>query len=129
MRGHPDAEDLVQEVFIRLARQEDLDAVGHLDGYVFQIAANVLRDRARRQAVRAEPPTPEDFDPADEAGFSPERVLLAREALERMITALYELPEMTRMIFAQYHFDEVAQVEIARRLGMSLSTVEKHMAK
>jgi RNA polymerase sigma factor (sigma-70 family) len=129
LRGGADADDLVQEVFIRLARQEDLEAVDHLDGYVFQIAANVLRDRARRLAVRAEPPTPPAFDAIDEAGFSPERVLLGREALERMIAALYELPEKTRMVFSQYHFDGTAQVEIARRLGMSVSTVEKHMAR
>lgn len=129
LRHAHDAEDLVHEVFVRLTRQQDLEAIDHLDGYVFQTAANVLRDRARRLAVRAEPALAQDFDPVDEAGFSPERVLLGREAVERLIAALHELPEMTRVVFAQYHFDSVPQVELARRLGLSLSTVEKHMAR
>ena len=40
-----------------------------------------------------------------------------------------ELPEPARMVFSQYHFDGVAQVEISRRLGLSVSTVEKHMGR
>jgi RNA polymerase sigma factor (sigma-70 family) len=129
LRRGPDAEDLVQEVFIRLARQQDLAGIEHLDGYVFQTAANVLRDRARREAVRAEPHMPEAFDPIDDAGFSPERVLIGRQGVQRLISALHELPETTRVVFTQYHLDSVPQVEIARRLRLSLSTVEKHMAR
>ncbi len=129
LRHGSDAEDLVQEVFIRLARQQDLEVIEHLDGYVFQTAANVLRDRVRRLSVRAEPQVAEDFDPIDEAGFSPERVLIGRQAIERLIAALHELPETTRVVFTQYHLDSVPQVEIARRLNLSLSTVEKHMAR
>lgn len=124
-----DADDLVQDVVSRLAGQ-DLAAIENVQGYVFQIAANVLRDKARRAGVRQiMTPTPEDFDIEDEAGFSPERILQSRQALQIMVAALYELPEAVRMVFSQYHFDGVAQVEIARRMGLSLSTVEKHMAK
>jgi RNA polymerase sigma-70 factor (ECF subfamily) len=54
---------------------------------------------------------------------------LGREAVERLIAALHELPETTRIVFTQYHFDNVPQVEVARRMGLSLSTVEKHMAR
>jgi RNA polymerase sigma-70 factor (ECF subfamily) len=129
LRAASDAEDLVQDVFVRLARHEDLASVDHLHGYIFQIAANVLRDRVRRGTVRAEPALPDDYQPVDEAGFSPERVLLGKESAERLISALYELPEKCRMVFSQYHFDGVAQVEIARRLNLSLSTVEKQMQR
>lgn len=127
---HPeDADDLVQDVFSRLAGQ-DLATIANIQGYVFQVAANVLRDRARRASVRSiVTATPEGFDVEDEAGFSPERILQSREALQIMIAALYELPDIVRIVFSQYHFDGVAQVEIARRMGLSLSTVEKHMAK
>lgn len=124
-----DADDLVQDVFSRLAAQ-DLAAIANVQGYVFQIAANVLRDKARRASVRSiMTRAPDDFDVEDEAGFSPERILQSREALQIMVAALYELPEQVRMVFSHYHFDGVAQVEIARRMSLSLSTVEKHMAK
>ncbi|MEN9931734.1 MAG: hypothetical protein RIS17_307 [Pseudomonadota bacterium] len=124
-----EADDLVQDVFSRLAAR-DLAAIENIQGYVFQIAANVLRDRARRAGVRrimAE--VPNDHEIIDEAGFSPEQILQSREALQMMVDALYELPEAVRSVFSQYHFDGVAQVEISRRMELSLSTVEKHMAK
>ncbi|AJP72082.1 RNA polymerase sigma factor [Sphingomonas hengshuiensis] len=124
-----DADDLVQDVFSRLAAQ-DLAKIANIQGYVFQVASNVLRDRARRASVRGiVSRVPDGFDVEDEAAFSPERILQSREAVQMMISALYELPETVRMVFSHYHFDGVAQVEIARRMGLSLSTVEKHMAK
>ncbi|WP_188946535.1 RNA polymerase sigma factor, partial [Polymorphobacter multimanifer] len=93
-----DANDLVQDVFSRLAAK-DLDDILNLHGYVFQIAANVLRDRARRAGVRRiMMEAPEDFDIEDEAGFSPERILQSREALQLMVKALYELPEGHRQV-------------------------------
>ncbi len=124
-----DAEDLVHDVVARLAGQ-DLAAIENLQGYIFQVAANVVRDKARRASVRRIiTETPEDFDAPDEASFSPERILQSKQALQIMVAALYDLPEPIRVVFSQYHFDGIAQVEIARRMGLSLSTVEKHMSK
>jgi RNA polymerase sigma-70 factor (ECF subfamily) len=130
LRNNADPEDLVQEVFVRLVRHSNLNSIAHIGGYVFQIAANVLRDYARRRAVRAVENGPislaeEEF----EGGFPPERVLMARESLELLVAALYELPERTRVIFSLYHFESVPQIEISRRLGLPLSTVEKHMSR
>jgi RNA polymerase sigma-70 factor (ECF subfamily) len=124
-----EANDLVQDVFSRLAAQ-DLNAIDNIQGYIFKIAANVVRDRARRAGVRQiMTEAPDDVDLLDQTGFSPERLLQSREALQVLIKALYELPGPVRSVFSAYHFDGVAQVEISRRLGLSLSTVEKHMAK
>lgn len=130
LRCSPDPDDLVQEVFVRLLRQGNIQGIGHLDGYVFQVAANVLRDHARRSLVRVEELRHAQLEDHDIAGgFSPERLLLGREALEQLIEALHELPETTRIIFSLYHFESVAQVDIARQLGMPLSTLEKHMSR
>jgi RNA polymerase sigma factor (sigma-70 family) len=129
VRADEDADDLVQDVFSRLAGR-DLANIANIQGYIFQVAANVLRDKARRASVRGiMTRAPDGFDIEDEAGFSPERILLSKEALQIMVAAIYELPEQVRIVFSHYHFDGVAQVEIARRMGLSLSTVEKHMAK
>jgi len=130
LRHSPDPDDLVQEVFVRLVRQGNMNAVQHLDGYVFQIAANVLRDHARRWSIRAEEARAVQIEEVDpEGGFSPERVLLGKEALEQLIGALQEMPEKTQIIFALYHFETVPQVDIARRLKIPISTVEKHMSR
>src|SRR5690606_6526886 len=100
-----DADDLVQDVFSRMAGR-DLAAIANIQGYVFQVAANVLRDRARRASVRSIlTAVPDDFDVVDEASFSPERILQSREAIRILVAALYELPEMVRIVFSHYHFD------------------------
>jgi RNA polymerase sigma factor (sigma-70 family) len=130
LRDRPDSDDLVQEVFVRLTRQGQLESIEHLEAYVFQVAANVLRDHARRWSVRFEESHAGELNDSEiEGGFSPERVLLGKESVERLIAGLFELPEKTRVIFSLYHFDSVSQVEIARRLSMSISTVEKHMSR
>jgi RNA polymerase sigma-70 factor (ECF subfamily) len=130
LKAGADPDDLVQEVFVRLARQGHAETIQHLDGYVFQVAANVLRDYLRRCAVRAHELNHVQLaDQELEGGFSPERVLLGQEAVEHLIAALHQLPEKTQAIFALYHFESVPQVEIAQRLHMPLSTVEKHMAR
>ena len=61
--------------------------------------------------------------------FSPERILLGREAYARMVEALQELPERARTIFVLNRFEELSAGEIARRLGVSVSTVEKDMMR
>ena len=124
-----DREDLVQEVFLRLARQ-DLTAIANVEGYLFQAAANVLKDwrrRGARRAADAHEPVEEDL-PA-EVDFSPERVLLGKDAVAELIAALEALPERTRAVFLLYHFDQLPQAEIARRLGIAVRTVENNMAK
>jgi RNA polymerase sigma factor (sigma-70 family) len=124
-----DPEDLVQEVFLRLARQ-DLTAIANVEGYLFQAAANVLKDwrrRGVRHAADAHEPASEEL-PA-EVDFSPERVLLGKDAVSALIAALEMLPERTRAVFLLYHFDQLPQAEIARRLGIAVRTVENNMAK
>ena len=52
IRNFSEAEDLTQEVLLRVAQKSETLDTGRPDAYVFQIAANLLRDRARRTNVR-----------------------------------------------------------------------------
>jgi RNA polymerase sigma factor (sigma-70 family) len=125
-----DVDDLVQEVFIRLVRQAAIESVQQIDSYVFQTAANVIRDRARRQAARHH----REHDELSESDLptndlSPERVLLGAEELERVIAALQELSESTRQVFVLRRYEGMRHEEIATHLGMSVSGVRFHMEK
>ena len=124
-----DPDDLVQEVFVRLARRADLATIERVDGYLFQTAATVLADRYRKDSRK--PEIAESFEEESHglAVLTPERVLMDRQSLNELIQGLYALPERTRHIFALYHFEHVRQKEIAARLEMPISTVEKHMAR
>lgn len=130
IREQYDVDDLVQEVFIRLVHRSTPDRIGHLEGYVFQTAANIIRDRARRQAARryAEHESLEDADlPPDQR--SPERVLHDRQQLERAIAALQELAPRTRQVFVLRRHENMAHGEIARHLGMTVHGVRFHLLR
>jgi RNA polymerase sigma factor (sigma-70 family) len=123
-------DDLVQEVFIRLARRSGFHNIEHIEGYVFQTAANVIRDRLRRRAVRrvGEHDTLETSDlPADD--LSPERVLQSRQLLDRAIRALQELPARTRHVFVLRRYEGMKQEEIAAHLHISVSGVRLHLQR
>lgn len=125
-----EAEDLAQEVFERLARQSDLRKLERLDGYVFTVATNLLRDRARKRvahAADAHVPLDSIADFSEE--ITPERVLQGRDAVNRFLAALAELPERTRTVLVLRRYEGLEFKEIARRLGISVSAVEKHMLR
>lgn len=125
-----DAEDLVQDVFVRLARRGELATIRQVEGYLFQTAANVLTDRLRSRASRRREDhvAYREVDHAREDS-SPDVVLMGRQALAQLVAALGELPERRRAVFVLHRFDGLRYGEIARRLGISLSSVEKHMIK
>lgn len=125
-----EVDDLVQEVFARIVARDSDEPIGHLSGFVFQIASNVLADRGRRRFARRAD-AHEAFDPdrhADE-DFDPHRILAGKEELRAATEALLCLPPRTRVIFVLYRLEGMKAREVASRLGISVSAVEKHMLK
>ena len=130
IRESYDIDDLVQEVFIRLAHRPNFDNIEYLEGYVFQVAANVIRDRVRRRAVRhaSEHDSLENCElPTND--FSPERVLQGRQLLDRALGALLELPARTRNVFVLRVYEGMKQEEIAASLQISVETVRFHLRR
>ena len=72
---------------------------------------------------------PEGYAPGLVEDVSPERVLLARETLAEVLGALAELEDRTRDIFILSRLENLPQREIAALYGISVSAVEKHVAK
>jgi RNA polymerase sigma-70 factor (ECF subfamily) len=124
----PDAEDMTQEVFLRITRLGGAREIWQPAGFLFQTAANVMRDRLRRDAVRHrnEHVCYDDVDAGDEAP-SEEAVYEEREALSRFIAALEELTPKCRMVFLLHKYEDLSYSDIARRLEVSVSAIEKHM--
>lgn len=129
----PEIEDLVQEVFLRLAGGGEISAPGDRAGaYLFKTAANLLRDRQRRLAARAggaHEPYEEELHGSVRETSGPERALLSTQLVEQLVAALHELPERTRSVFTLYHLDDLSHAEISRQLGIAVSTIEKHMGR
>lgn len=125
-----DADDYVQEVFLRLSARENVSKLDRPEGYIFQTAANLLRDRARR-VMRSSANKHEHFveDAHGHEEISPERVLMGKQDVDAFAEALAALPARTRTVFLLRRLEKMRYGEIARRLGISVSAVEKHMAK
>lgn len=131
VRDQADVEDLVQEVFLRLVGRIDGGPIEKVEQYLFQTAANVLRDRGRRSLVR-ETDAHESFDEVvheASAEITPERVLLGKESVALVVAALRQLPERTRDIFVLRAMEQRKYADIATMLCISTRAVEMHMAK
>jgi RNA polymerase sigma-70 factor (ECF subfamily) len=130
IRDPADVEDLVQEVFTRIAARDSTERVEHLAGYVLKTARAVLTDRARRRAShQADMHVPLNDDTPGDEEIDPERVLIGKEELRSATAALLSLPERTRTVFILRRLEGYRHKEIAKRLGISVSAVEKHMVR
>lgn len=134
--GKPhDAEDLVQEVFLRMVRTiRDYQPTGSFDAWVFQIAVNLARDRIRR--ARRTPTTNslemlEDrggtlgsrpAEPPDPATPAPDEPLRLAEDVDRLQHALMKLSEPEREVIMLRHYGQMSFAEIAKLMGTPLGT-------
>lgn len=135
-----DAEDLVQEAFVRMVRSlPDYRHSGRLDAWVFRIATNLLRDRARRRLISPVVSLREPLD-ADVATGSRDRLAEpASRAIERedeaarLHRALDRLPEAERVVVLLRHYGELGFNEIAELmdtpLGTALARAHRGLAK
>jgi RNA polymerase sigma-70 factor (ECF subfamily) len=121
-----EAEDLTQEVFFRLARRPADQDISHRSGFVFATAINLIRDRVRQQRARPEPVEISQLELETVVeDRSPDRVLLGRERLAEVLACLDELPPRTRDAFLLFRIERMRQRDIAKALGLSVSSVEK----
>lgn len=122
--GRDAAEDLAQEAFLRAARQPDPAAIRRPKAWLLTVALNAARDQHRRRAVR--PPLTEadgglELADAPTGPHQDEALVLKQVVLA--------LPPRLREVFLLSRFGGLTYEEIARRLGISIKTVEWRMTK
>jgi RNA polymerase sigma-70 factor (ECF subfamily) len=130
-----DAEDLTQEVFVRLVRRiADYQHDGRFEPWLFRIAANLARDRLRRLKRTpkhvAGPLGDEEADDfgesrqamGDEAVPDASAAMSLLEDVDALNAALARLPEAEREVIMLRHFSEMSFREIAELTGTPLGT-------
>lgn len=133
--SRPDAEDLLQDLFVRLVRMiGQYEHEGRFDGWLFRIAGNLIRDRLRRRRTARQAGLgsagggtgDEAGDPLiqfpDPSGDRPGDRLQKAEETDRLQRAIDRLPEHEREVILLRHFSLMAFKEIAELLGVPLGT-------
>lgn len=129
VRSREEAEDLTQEVFLRLSRRLEVEQVDNPEAFLFRTAVNLLRDRSRRGKTLASHIDELTHRGAAVEELSPERVVEGRQSLASVLRALDELDERTRDAFILHRLEGMKHAEIAALYGVSVSSVEKYIIK
>jgi RNA polymerase sigma-70 factor (ECF subfamily) len=122
-----EAEDMVAEVLARAYASENWENVATGRAFLFAIARNLVIDNARRDKIVSFE-TIADIDLLNCEGNA-ESHLIARDALRRMQVIIEQLPGQCRRAFILRRVHEKSMAEIAEEMELSVSTVEKHLAK
>lgn len=128
-RGSQDAEDLLHSAYVRLERYRAENKVDNAAAFLVRTAVNIGVDRHRHERRVLDEPIGEGRLDFGDPNRLPDEVLAARERLKRVTKGLAQLPPRTREVFLMHRLDGMKYREIADRLGISQSAVEKHIAK
>lgn len=131
-----DAEDAIQEAFVRFHRAGHDLSSPDARPLLFVIARNIQNDRWRAAARETGRHLAEDIhalDAGPRALASEARPvddsLIARQNLAAAAAVIRALPPRTRDAFLLHRFESLTYAQIGRRLGVSVSMVEKHIAE
>ena len=120
------AEDLTQDVFIKLWETRTRIDKRTVKAYLYTIAQNLTINQLKRQQLlykfKKIPGTDRDND-------NPEKLAEMQDYERKLQAVIALLPEGGREVFFMNRLEDMTYVEIAERLGLSVKAVEKRMSK
>lgn len=121
------AEDLVQEVFLKVWEKREEIEKGTVKSLLYTMCNNLLVNYFNHQKVvqkhQKEAPT------SEKNASTPQFVLEEKEFETKLNNIISSLPDGCREVFLMNRIDKLKYVEIAERLGLSVKAVEKRMSK
>lgn len=132
-----EAEEVLQDAFINYHRAAKTETIANPDGYLMQIALNLAVDHIRQDASRRR--REENWFDANSAGQAgaqyiaaipqQDQALIAKQDLARLSECLEDLSTNVRSAFILHKVKGLTHIETAKELGLSQSTIEKHVMK
>ena len=130
VRSDFEAEDLLQDTFMRLWKSNRSEEIRSPRAFIFRTARNLALDSLRRKKVRGTHAIYEDMqEELSDQTPSSEQTIAARQELDFVIEAIKQLPPKCQEVFLQRKLYGLSHREIASQLGISVRTVENHVAK
>ena len=124
-----DADDIAQDAYLKAMQLPQPDAVRDPVRYLFRIMRNLIVDRKRsktRETTAIEAIAVAEFGARMP---DPERVLTGKQELSLALAAIKRLPPRCREAFILHRFKGLSYSAIAKRMRISVSMVEKHIAE
>lgn len=127
------AEDVVQDLFLKISEMETPSDLRSPEAFLYRIGSNLMLDRAkqqRRQVARdhawSQEGVGEGLEPIAQEPPADDAVA-GRQRLERLMAGIDKLPPQVATAFRLHKFDGLTHGEVAARLGVSRSSVEKYI--
>ncbi len=128
--GSFDADDVVQDVFTAYSNIREKNKIGNAGAYLFRMVKNFVygynRDWQKKDLLH-EPYLEDKAENVDE--FSPEHLLSVKERHAVLTEAIRQLPEKKRRLLVLHRIDGLSYAEIARRTGLSQTTIKRLVAQ
>lgn len=131
------AEDIVQDIYVRLQSMSEDSAGGIANpaAFLYRVGGNLMLDGVRqRRRATARDQAWSDITGSESDGVSvsdlpsPEDAAWARLKLDQVTAALAELAPNARTALRLHRIDGLTHAEIAARMGVSRSSVEKYLS-
>lgn len=121
-----EAEDLVQDVFVRLIGYQQMLRVDTIKHFIFTISRNLLYDYFRHHYKRLEV-TSYIYDQRETCTNETEEQVITRDLLLLEKKKVAQLSEQRRKVYMMTRFENKTLPEVSRILNLSSRTVENHL--
>lgn len=131
VRNQSDATDLAQEVYLRMLRVRDTNAIRDTEAYLYTVASNLAKEHGALNRRRGIPIDVEDPAVQEQLAELPgfEGPIDASAQIQRLREVLRQLPPKCHAAIVLQYVHGLTYQQIAERLGVSPSMVKKYLGQ
>lgn len=129
IQNNQECEELASDVFVSLwTNRRKLADIEDLDSYIFITAKNKALNHLRSEKIELVDLEASYVDAFHNTETTPESIYITQETVEKLNSAINELPQKTKLAFYLVREDKMKYKEAAEVLGVSIKTIEKQVA-
>ena len=129
VRRRPDAAELAQEVYVRMLRISDIDAIRNPEAYLYTVASNLAKEH---RVLEQRGANTIDVEDAAELLVAPALVsgeIDTERRIKRLREVLRQLPPKCQAAVALHYWHGMSYQEVAPQLGVSTHMVKKYLSQ